>query len=151
MAIDTQAPLALADATMPKRDKRKSAKARRGPRIMGVGMPASLKLQEFGSQVWAAFGEPPYLVGSALRSKKWRDVDVRLILDDQTYATMGLGDPVYTEHNGKWIALCLAFSALGKEMTGLPIDFQIQQQTYANKTFKGWRSGLGIVPLRIKE
>lgn len=49
---------------------------------MGVGMPAYLLLQEFGSQVWHAFGTPPYLVGSALDGKQWRDVDIRLILAD---------------------------------------------------------------------
>lgn len=120
---------------------------------MGVGMPAVLLLEEFGSQVWHAFGTPPYLVGSALAGKQWRDVDVRLILDDDTYAALGLGDPrpSYALRNGKWVALCLAFSALGKQMTGLPIDFQIQQQTWANKTFDSPRSALGAVALRIRE
>lgn len=115
----------------------------------GVGMPAALKLDEFGSQVWHAFGEPPYLVGSATSSKQWRDVDVRLILSDEVYEQMGLGDPQYPSHNGKWVALCLAFGALGREMTGLPIDFQIQQQTLANKKFKGFRNALGVVALRL--
>lgn len=120
---------------------------------MGVGMPAALLLEEFGSQVWAAFGTPPYLVGSALTEKQWRDVDVRLILDDDAYAAFGFGDPrpSCALKNGKWVALCLAFSALGKSMTGLPIDFQIQQQTLANKTFDGPRSSLGVVALRIRE
>lgn len=53
---------------------------------MGVGMPQALMLDEFGSQVWAAFGHPPYIVGSALAGKVWRDVDVRLILPDPEYA-----------------------------------------------------------------
>lgn len=114
-------------------------------------MPAALKLNEFGSQVWAAFGTNPYLVGSALESKGWRDVDVRVILDDEEYEKMGLGDPIDTHRNGKWVALVLAFSELGKQMTGLPIDFQIQQQTYANKAFSGHRSALGIIDLRIKK
>ncbi len=94
---------------------------------MGVGMPVYLLLQEFGSQVWHAFGTPPYLVGSALDGKQWRDVDVRLILDDETWEAMGLGDPEPSRalRHGKWVALCLAFSALGQQMTGLPIDFQI--------------------------
>lgn len=120
---------------------------------MGVGMPQALLLEEFGSQVWHAFGDAPYLVGSALNGKVYRDVDVRLILDDEVYAVMGLGDPKFPHHNGKWVALCLAFSALGKQMTGLPIDFQIQQQTHANTTFERQpRSALGMVDLRfIKE
>lgn len=119
---------------------------------MGVGMPAALLLQEFGSQVWAAFGEPPYLVGSALQGKQWRDVDVRLILPDEQYAAMfGEPDDLAQLTDGKWVAMCLAFSALGRQMTGLPIDFQIQQQTRANKTFDGPRSALGFLALRMSK
>jgi hypothetical protein len=112
-------------------------------------MPAALLLDEFGSQVWAAFGHPPYLVGSALRGKQWRDVDVRLVLPDDEYAAMGLGDPRHTHRNAKWVSLVLAYSALGKAMTGLPIDFQIEQQTQANAEHDGPRSALGCVPLRF--
>jgi hypothetical protein len=115
---------------------------------MGVGMPQHLLLHEFGSQVWHAFGTPPYHVGSSLLSKEWRDVDVRLILPDEQYAALGLGKPNLPHQSGKWVALCLAFSALGKQMTGLPIDFQIQQQTRANEEFTGERSALGVVALR---
>jgi hypothetical protein len=121
---------------------------------MSVGMPATLLLQEFGSQVWHAFGTPPYLVGSALAGKQWRDVDVRLILSDDEYAAMfGIesGLPSRAMRCGKWVALCLAFSALGRQLTGLPIDFQIQQETHANKTYDGPRSSLGVVHLRMKE
>lgn len=117
---------------------------------MYVGMPAGLYLDEFGHQVWAAFGHMPYLVGSALERKQWRDVDVRLILPDDEYERMGLGDPKYSHHNGKWVSLVLAYSALGKAMTGLPIDFQIQQQTDANEQYSKPRSALGAIPLRIK-
>ena len=119
---------------------------------MFVGMPAALMLHEFGSQVWHAFGEPPYLVGSALRGKQWRDVDVRLILEDKEYERLGLGDPLYPQQNGKWVALVMAFSALGKQMTGLPIDFQIQQMTRANKEYalaEHNRSALGVLDLRM--
>lgn len=119
---------------------------------MGVGMPAALLLHEFGSQVWAAFGTPPYHVGSSLTMKSgWRDVDVRLILSDEEYAAMDLGSPGRPSQNGKWVALCLAFSSLGKQMTGLPIDFQIQQETRANEEYQGPRSSLGIVALRMIE
>lgn len=83
--------------------------------IGGVGMPVSLYLDEFGSQVWSAFGHPPYHVGSSLTKKTgWRDVDVRLILNDEEYAHMELGDPERTHHNAKWVSLILAYSALGK-------------------------------------
>jgi hypothetical protein len=121
--------------------------SRTGP---GVGMPHALHLNEFASHVYSAFGSPPYLVGSALRGKKWRDVDVRLILDDAEYGAMGFGDPRDTHRNAKWVSLVLAYSALAKQMTGLPVDFQIQQQTHANATYDGPRSALGLVALRFK-
>src|SRR5438270_9864013 len=87
--------------------------------IMGVGMPTTLLLDEFGYLVWTAFGDWPYHVGSSVMGKTWRDVDVRLILPDEGYERMGLGDPKRPHHNEKWVALTLAFSALGKAMTGL--------------------------------
>lgn len=119
---------------------------------MSVGMPQDLLLHEFGSQIWFAFGELPYHVGSSLTQKSgWRDVDVRLILPDEEYERQGFGDPEQQHHNGKWVAMTLAFSALGKAMTGLPIDFQIQQQTHANKKETGVRSALGFIPLRMEK
>ncbi len=113
---------------------------------MFVGMPAAILLDDFGALVWAAFGTPPYLVGSALKCKQWRDVDVRLILDDAEYERLGLGEPAHGQHNAKWTSLVLAYSALGKQMTGLPIDFQIQQQTWANAQNENEpRSALGCL------
>lgn len=111
----------------------------------GPGMPAALYLEDFGAVIHDAFGEYPYHVGSSLKGKQFRDVDVRLILDDAVYEAMGFGDPARTHMNAKWVALVKAFSALGTQMTGLPIDFQIQQQTYANEKNPGeMRSALGI-------
>ncbi|MFA5355293.1 MAG: hypothetical protein WC302_00945 [Candidatus Paceibacterota bacterium] len=120
---------------------------------MGVGMPAALWLDEFGSQVWNAFGQPCYLVGSALTHKTYRDVDVRLLLDDGEWEKQGFGDPRRIHSNGKWVSLCLAYSALGKQMTGLNIDFQIQKASDANKVYADTklfpRSCLGMVSLRM--
>lgn len=109
----------------------------------GTGMPESLWLDEFGQMVMDTFGDCPYLVGTALTKKHgWRDVDVRVILTDEEYAAWGLGDPEYPHSNKKWRALVFAFSALGRKMTGLPIDFQIQQMTHANAKNDGPRSAL---------
>ena len=119
------------------------------PPNVGVGMPEGLFLDEFGSQVMSLFGYPPYLVGSALVSKRWRDVDVRLILPDEEYDAWGFGDPDYQHTVARWVSLCMAYSELGKKITGLPIDFQIQQQTNANKKYNGPRSALGLVPRRL--
>lgn len=115
----------------------------------GVGMPHALYLHDFGSIVWDAFGDCPYHVGSSLKGKQWRDVDVRLILADEEYEACGFGDPLYPHQNAKWRALCMAFAELGRKMTGLPIDFQIQQRTTANKREPGPRSALGMVPHRF--
>jgi hypothetical protein len=114
-----------------------------------VGFPAAQYLHEFGSQVWHAFGDPPYLVGSALFTTEWRDVDVRTILTDEEWERLDLGDP--ERPSGKAMAFNLAFSELGRRMTGLPIDFQLQQQTHANQRHKGARSAIGLVHLRYEQ
>lgn len=103
----------------------------------GLGMPNALLLEQFGRVLFETFGEIPYHVGSSAPGNggAWRDVDVRLMLDDKIYAAMGLGDPERTHSNGRWVGLTLAFSLLGKHMTGLPIDFQIQQTSYANRLY----------------
>lgn len=115
-------------------------------------MPATLYLEEFGSLVWHAFGTPPYLVGSALRGKEWRDVDVRVILEDEEYLSLFGPESFMERTNGKWSAFCMAFSELGRRLTGLPIDFQIQSQSLANKKFREEpRSALGLIELRMKK
>lgn len=112
---------------------------------MSVGMPASLWLHQFGRMVFAAFGEYPYQVGSSVQEKAWRDVDVRVMLARDVYERMGLGDPKQPHANARWVAFCVAFSALGKQMTGLPVDFQIQEVATANDEFGGRvRSALGF-------
>src|ERR1044072_8850932 len=91
-----------------------------------VGVPASWAMDEFGFQVLLAFPEALglYQVGTSVTSKVWRDVDLRLILAGEDWDAMGFGGP--TDFNPKWRAICWAFCCLGREMTGLPIDFQIQ-------------------------
>ncbi len=109
-----------------------------------VGMPAAMKLEQFGSEIIDAFGHPPYLVGSATRTKRWRDVDVRLILPDDEYDALFGGRQVPAALDVKWNAYCLAFSARAREITGLPVDFQIDRSTEANERYQGPRFALGI-------
>lgn len=80
--------------------------------------------------------EMPYLVGSALTSPNWRDVDVRVILDDD----------VYDDLARKIVPamLNLSVSVWGRKATGLPIDFQIQRMTDANAEFSGRRNAMGV-------
>jgi hypothetical protein len=104
-------------------------------------MPAGIWLNKFGTIVTDYFGHVPYHVGSSLRTKDWRDVDVRLILPDEEFDER-FGRIKSADANPKLAAITLAFAALGKEMTGLPIDFQIQPQTHANEVYPGPRSAL---------
>ena len=77
-----------------------------------------------------AFGQPPYLVGTAGvgDAATYRDVDVRLMLDDDEFAAA-------CPTRERWEALCLAFGAYLSERTGLPVDFQIQRATEANERY----------------
>lgn len=103
---------------------------------MGVGMPQEIVLRQFGTFLYDAFGEMPYHVGSSLRQKDgWRDVDVRILLDDEEWARLQLGDPAHPQANARWVAIALAWSTFGRQMTGLPIDFQLQKRSHANAEF----------------
>lgn len=108
---------------------------------MSTGMPAGIWLTKFGVIIRDYFGHVPYHVGSSLKTKDWRDVDVRLILPDDEF-TEQFGNDRSAETNPKLAAVTLAFAALGKQMTGLPIDFQIQPQTWANEQYPTMRSAL---------
>ena len=120
---------------------------------MGVGMPEGLLLEEFGTILSEAFDcDDVYHVGSSVMKKRgWRDVDVRVLLSDDQWKSMGLGDPLRPHSNAKWVAMTLAFTELGRKMTGLPIDFQLQQLSQANEEFpNGGRSWLGRVPRKYQ-
>lgn len=104
---------------------------------MGVGQPQGMLLNRFGEDLRAAFGHMAYHVGSSLRQKDgWRDVDVRLLLPDDEWTAFQLGDPANPHHSPRWRTLCIVWSTYGRQLTGLPIDFQIQQRTHANATYR---------------
>jgi hypothetical protein len=96
-----------------------------------------------------AFGNPPYLVGSVLTRPDYRDIDIRLILDDEAVDRM-------FNTNGEWFAdgdpkavrllLNIAMSDLIAKSANAPapIDFQIQSMTEANVPEHGARNPLGI-------
>lgn len=76
-------------------------------------------LDNWGAQLHATFGAFPYLVGSVLREDGYRDVDVRLPLEDL--------DPLLAAPRLR--VLNMALSLWGRQVTGLPIDFQFQSLT----------------------
>ena len=86
-----------------------------------------------------------YLVGSSLRTRDYRDVDVRLILADDEY------DRLFRDRDGNgwlnalWSLQCVSISLWLSQQTGLPVDFQIQRMTQANERHpSGKRNALGI-------
>lgn len=86
------------------------------------------------------FQDTPYLVGTAFDRKEFRDVDVRMILPDKRYARL-----LKAIDREGIIFLGLAIGEYLAARTGLPIDFQIQQQTAANKHHGGNpRNPLGL-------
>ncbi len=122
----------------------------RPPLKLGVGGPGFVHLNHFGALINEAYGQVPYLVGSATVGKTWRDVDVRLILPDEEFnRRFGTQRPYGLD--AEFALLCAGISALGERMTGLPIDFQFQPMTEANEKYKGYRQPLGIwnYPARI--
>ena len=104
---------------------------------MSVGFPASLKLNSiFGGLLASAFNVTcAYHVGSSLKGKVWRDVDVVVLLDDDDFSRIFGKFDVNGDFGARWEAVCLAFSALGREVTGLPIDFKVQPTKWANDKF----------------
>lgn len=75
-----------------------------------------------------------YLVGTAaaLERQDYRDVDVRMMLDDEDYDALrtAVGPDAIT-------FLGLAIGEYLASRTGLPIDFQIQRTTEANERHGG--------------
>jgi len=81
-----------------------------------------------------AFGYHPYLVGSSLKHRNYRDVDVRLILPDDEYRAL-FHDTVHTLNNAKWSLVCTSIGMYLSQHSDLPVDFQIQMQSKANEDF----------------
>lgn len=84
-------------------------------------------------------GEHPYLVGTAGGggAESYRDVDVRLMLDDGEFAEV-------CPTRERWELLCLSIGAYLASRTGLAIDFQIQSASVANAKHGKPRNPLGM-------
>ena len=74
-----------------------------------------------------AFNETCYMVGSATEERDYRDVDVRVIMNDEKF------DVLFGDTGGHtqafWTLVCISISAWLKQCTGLPIDFQVQRRS----------------------
>lgn len=86
-----------------------------------------------------------YLVGSVMKRADFRDVDVRAIVADETFAKLyPNADPENPARDPYWSLSMAALSLYLRESTGLPIDFQVQQMTAANEEFPFPRNALGF-------
>ena len=107
--------------------------------MSGLSPRQMWRLDEACQPIRQTFHAPPYLVGTALAGRDYRDVDVRLILEDGPYDALAdqLGP-------GGMAFLGIAFGEYLAARTGLPVDFQIQRQSEANELHKGPRNPLGV-------
>lgn len=101
---------------------------------MKTGWPAAILLHHWGRELARVFGtRDVYVVGSCAEgNKQHRDVDVVVLLHQKEFdkwfgeAGDSLGAPV-------WEAICLSFSLWGQKVTGLNIDFKVQEVEEANR------------------
>jgi hypothetical protein len=104
-----------------------------------IGFPDIEKLDHAAGVLYEAFKETSYLVGSATTTKKYRDVDVRMIMPDDKYEKL-FGTSSISPF---WSVLCTSISYWMRHVTGLPVDFQIQKRSRANH-YQGKRHPLGM-------
>jgi hypothetical protein len=90
------------------------------PEIFSLGLACHL--------VGRALGETCYLVGSVNERPDFRDVDVRVIMDDAKYAAL-FGAGGNGEVHVFWSLFCTATSEYLAKRTGLRIDFQVQKRS----------------------
>ncbi len=108
-----------------------------------IGAPEGYNLNNVAAILNEAFGLHNYLVGSALTTRDFRDVDIRCILDDADFDRL-FGPAKNYSTNAFWSLICSAISEWISNRTNLKIDFQIQRQTDANNQYDGKRQCLGI-------
>jgi hypothetical protein len=120
--------------------KRRVVRATMGKRAAFLSPPDLHRLDWACRPIFRAFGTPPYLVGSAMSRPDYRDVDLRLILDDERFERMFAGEQELV------LLLNVALSDLIERSAGqrAPIDFQIQSMTEANVPEHGVRNPMGL-------
>lgn len=116
------------------------------PRRKGVyvGAPACFNLELECQILNRAFDGQCYLVGSALERSDWRDVDVRMMMDDDAFAALFPHAGEQWEFDARRLLMTTCISKRLSDATGLHVDFQFQPQTHANARHKGPRNALGL-------
>jgi len=109
-----------------------------------LGAPQAFDLNQACRVLVDAYGCNVYLVGSSLLRRDYRDVDVRCILSDDAYERLFPGIGETPQRDARWSIMCSAISLWLSRHSGLPIDFQFQQQTAANAEYEGARHSIGV-------
>ena len=91
-----------------------------------LGFPAHDALSQACQFVGQALDETCYLVGSVLETRDYRDVDVRVIMDDDKFIALFGRDPGL---NAFWSLLSVSISEYLRRRTDLAVDFQIQRRS----------------------
>jgi hypothetical protein len=99
--------------------------------------PHFFNLQQACHTLQAAFGDGSgvYLVGSSLKTRDYRDVDVRCIMPDEEFERLFPGCPNNRYLHALWCVMCSTISLWLSKHTDLPIDFQIQSMEEANRLY----------------
>lgn len=112
-----------------------------------IGAPQFFRLNEACRIVEQAFdfGYGVFLVGSSLTKRDYRDVDLRCIIPDEDFSRLFPGNVGASWRHPTWSLICASISCYLSQTTGLPIDFQIQSTTEANRDYAGQqRSAIGL-------
>lgn len=93
--------------------------------------PAAFALSQECFFIQEALQGRCYLVGSSLQAREFRDVDVRVIMDDDKYDS--LFGKCRQDHSPFWSLLCTSVSLMLSQRTGLNVDFQVQRRGWISK------------------
>ena len=99
------------------------------PAPLGRGTALSptemLRLDQWAESLTWVCDPGPYLVGSVLSRRDYRDVDVRVRLDDDD--PYMLDAAVVGDHLDRLRLVNVAMSVWAQQVCGLPVDFQFQR------------------------
>lgn len=108
-------------------------------RNIALDIAAVRLLDDWGKALRSAFPTAfgPYHVGSSFKGAgTWRDVDVRIILPDPDFDCLAA---IIRPRR-----LNLMLTLWGRQVTGLPVDCQVQAQSWANEKYPHPRNPLGL-------
>ena len=105
-------------------------------RVMYLSVEELWRLAHAVRPIEEAFGNHIiYLVGSVLDRADYRDVDLRLILPDNEYTRLffAVGKPRHGLFDQFRMLIQTSINTMLRVTTGLPIDFQVQSETEAER------------------